>query len=109
MPSVSACGEPLTLTPEDIARYSAVTWAAFDMTDPLACEAAPGHGGPHAALVQSSETRGRSYWALWETGRPYRIALLPACTVLRGDLDVSGDPVGCALYGCHGGGHIWTD
>ncbi|MEV6250702.1 hypothetical protein AB0M38_31715 [Streptomyces sp. NPDC051742] len=42
------------------------------------------HSGNHATLVQSSQTPGLAWWAMRETGGPYRIALLPACTVENG-------------------------
>ncbi|MEU6621972.1 hypothetical protein ABZ926_14525 [Streptomyces litmocidini] len=58
-------------------------------------------------LVQSSQTPGREWWAMWEAGGPYRIVLLPACTVENG-MREDGEAVICGLYGCHGGDHDWS-
>lgn len=108
--TVRICGALVRLTAEDIATYNAVPWGAWKIEEPLTCELEAVHGGPHAAAVQSyPEVTSRAYWALWNDGQPYRVAVLPYCTVLRGDQDVSGDAIGCALYACHGGGHVWTD
>ncbi|MFB7829254.1 hypothetical protein [Streptomyces hydrogenans] len=54
--------------------------------------------------MQSSLTPGRDWWALWETGSPCRIVLLPPCTVETG-IDIDGEPLTCGRYGCHGGEH----
>ncbi|MFZ3470320.1 hypothetical protein ACODT3_25315 [Streptomyces sp. 4.24] len=76
------------------------------MEETLTCELAWFHHGDHAVLVQTSDTPGRSHWALWETGKPYRLALLPNCAV-TGPPDSDGERASCSGYGGHGGDHVW--
>ncbi|MGW5003069.1 hypothetical protein ACWEP8_36060 [Streptomyces hydrogenans] len=99
------CGLTVALAAEDIERWSAVEYAAYEVDPVQGCLLAPLHSGDHAALVQSSLTPDRDWWALWETGSPYRIVLLPRCTVETGIDIVDGEPLTCGLYGCHGGQH----
>ncbi|MFJ5712486.1 hypothetical protein [Streptomyces sp. NPDC093105] len=101
------CGLAVALAAEDIERWGAVEYAAYEVEPVLECSLTPLHGGDHASLVQSSLTPGREWWAMWETGRPYRIVLLPCCAVENGTGE-DGEPVTCDLYGCHGSEHVWN-
>ncbi|MFF1511895.1 hypothetical protein [Streptomyces sp. NPDC058326] len=101
------CELAVALAAEDIERWSAVEYAAYEVEPVMGCLLAPHHSGDHATLVQSSLTPDRDWWAMWETGRPYRIVHLPRCTVETGFAD--GEPVTCDLYGCHGGEHDWSN
>ncbi|MFE5596882.1 hypothetical protein [Streptomyces sp. NPDC056549] len=102
------CNIPVHLTPEDVGRFTDVPAAAYVVEPEQPCELQWLHGGPHAAIVQSSETPGRNWWAVWESGSGYRIALLPNCSVvLDGVLGAGDEPVICSAYACHGGDHMW--
>ncbi|MFK3735680.1 hypothetical protein ACI2LJ_36050 [Streptomyces sp. NPDC088090] len=102
------CGIPVHLAPEDVDRFTGTPNAAYMVEEEQPCELDWLHGGPHASLVQSFEIPGRNWWVLWESGEPYRIALLPNCSVVQDDaLDEDGEPVTCSAYGAHGGDHLW--
>ncbi|MFD9051881.1 hypothetical protein [Streptomyces zaomyceticus] len=98
------CGLTIVLAAEDIEWWRAVKYAAYEVDPAMGCLLAPLHSGDHATLVQSSLTPDREWWALWETGSPYRIVQLPRCTVETG-LDIDGELLTCSLCGCHGGEH----
>ncbi|MFF8506722.1 hypothetical protein ACF064_01415 [Streptomyces sp. NPDC015492] len=105
-----ACGIPVHLTPQDVERFTGIPDAAYEVREEQTCHLSWIHGGPHAALVQSSDIPGREWWAVWESGKRCRVVLLPCCAVtLDGAVDEDGEPIGCCLYACHGGEHVWMD
>ena len=105
----SLCFERVRLTPADVAQYATIPGAHYQVPEEQPCELELGHGDVHAAEVQFyPDDLTRSYWVTWRDGQPYKISLLPECTVQPGDLDAHGDATECVLYDGHGGGHDWT-
>lgn len=103
------CGLTVQLSPADVTRFTGTPDAAYMVEPEQSCDLEWLHsGGTHASLIQSYEIPGRNWWVLWESGAPYRIALLPNCTVtLEGAVDEEGEPIICGAYGCHPGDHMW--
>ncbi|MFD8340299.1 hypothetical protein ACFV42_48140 [Streptomyces solisilvae] len=107
--ALAVCPASLRLTDADVTTYAAIPNPAYDPSGEQWCELSHHHIGDHAAEVQSADVPDRSYWVLWRDGEPYRIALLPNCTVTRPSLVPGEDPAVCLLYGAHGGDHDFPD